>query len=117
MRANCCPHLRLLNPRRGKMFRKSTPTFTFCTLLACFLLTAIVSFAQSQASTGNIVGRVVDPSGAVIPNAAVSAINDGTGLEKTTTTDGEGNYRIILLSPGTYTVKATAPGFAVSPLR
>ena len=94
------------------MFRKSTPLFTLCMLWACFLLTAIVSFGQSQATTGNIVGRVTDPSAALVPNATVTATNDATGLEKTTTTDSDGNYRIILLPPGTYTVKVTASGFA-----
>jgi len=99
------------------MFRKSTPIPLLCLLLVCCLLTAITAFAQSQASTGNIAGRVLDPNGAVVPNATVTATNEGTGLEKTTTTDGEGNYRIILLPPGPYTVKVTASGFAGRPLR
>src|SRR5258705_2153101 len=84
-------------------------------LLACVLMFGIVAFAQSQATTGNIEGRVLDPNGAVVPNAAVTATNSATGLEKTANTDGEGNYRIILLPPGTYTVKATATGLASGP--
>jgi outer membrane receptor protein involved in Fe transport len=85
--------------------------------VAICLLTAIVSFAQSQATTGNIVGRVTDANGAVVPNVTVTATNDATGLEKTTTSDSEGNYRFILLPPGTYTVKVAATGFAVRSLR
>ncbi len=76
-------------------------------LCALLLLTAGLTLAQSQATTGNIEGRVLDPNGAVIPNATVTAKNQETGLEKTTTTDDEGNYRIILLPPGQYTVDAS----------
>jgi outer membrane receptor protein involved in Fe transport len=85
-------------------------------LLSCVLMFGIVAIAQSQATTGNIEGRVLDPNGAAVPNAAITATNDATGLEKTANTDGEGNYRIILLPPGTYTVKATATGFASGPI-
>jgi outer membrane receptor protein involved in Fe transport len=99
------------------MSRKSAPLVRLLALFACFLMTAVAALAQSQAATGNIAGRVLDPNGAVVPNASVTATNDGTGLEKTATTDGEGNYRIILLPPGTYTVKVNATGFAVAPLR
>src|SRR6267143_262543 len=96
---------------------KSTPLFTLCALFVCLLLTAIVSLGQSQAATGNIGGRVLDPNGAVVPNATVTATNEATGLEKTATTDGEGNFRIILLPPGSYSVKVSASGFQHAPLR
>jgi outer membrane receptor protein involved in Fe transport len=70
------------------------------------------SLAQSQATTGDIEGRVLDPNGAVIPNANVTAKNQATGFERTVTTDPEGNYRIIQLPPGSYTVTvAGAHGF------
>jgi outer membrane receptor protein involved in Fe transport len=73
----------------------------------CVLMTAPAALAQSQAATGNIEGRVLDPNGAVIPNAVVTAKNEATGLERTANTDDEGNYRIIQLPPGSYTVKVT----------
>ena len=50
---------------------------------------------------------MLDPNGAVVPNASVTAKNEATGFERTATTDGEGNYRIILLPPGNYTAIVT----------
>ena len=81
-----------------------------CLCLA--LLAPAAALAQSQATSGNIEGRVLDPNGAVIPNANVTAKNQDTGLERTATTDADGNYRIILLPPGNYTVSAGATNFA-----
>src|SRR5882724_4159898 len=99
------------------MYKNFAPLPKVCALLACLFLIAITAFAQSQATTGNIEGRVLDPNGAVVPNATVTAKNEATGLEKTTTTDGEGNYRIILLQPGPYSVTANASGLAAAPVK
>lgn len=77
--------------------------------LVCLLILATSAFGQSQATTGNIEGRVVDPSGAVIPGVTVTATNQATGFEKNVTTDSDGNYRIILMPPGSYAVKISSP--------
>ena len=90
----------------------SIPLARVCMFVICLCTLATGALAQSQATTGNIEGRVLDPNGAVVPNAAVTAKNDATGLEKATTTDSEGSYLIILLPPGSYTLKANATGFA-----
>jgi len=76
-----------------------------------------MSLAQSQATSGNIEGRVLDPREAAVPGATVTAINQQTGLEKTATTNEEGQFNIILLPPGTYTVRANASGFAQNETR
>src|SRR5205085_1924648 len=90
------------------MHRKLSPLLPRLILLCVALLFAsTLAFAQSQATTGDIEGRVLDPNGAAVPNATVTAKNQATGLEKTATTDGEGNYRIILLPPGHYTVRTS----------
>jgi outer membrane receptor protein involved in Fe transport len=78
------------------------------------LLLSINLFAQSQATTGNIEGRVLDQQGAVVPNVAVSATNQETGFGKTIQTDEDGNYVFVLLPPGKYKVEASAPNFAKS---
>ncbi|HEV2798923.1 MAG TPA: TonB-dependent receptor [Pyrinomonadaceae bacterium] len=80
---------------------------------ALVLLTAATALSQSQATTGNIEGRVLDPNGAAVPGVSVTATNQQTGFEKSATSDEEGNYRLILLPPGTYRVVATpsAQGF------
>jgi hypothetical protein len=81
---------------------------TLLTFLLCCLLSISNIYAQSQATSGNIEGRVLDPNGAAVPNMSITATNQGTGLEKTVTTDSEGLYRFVLLPPGTYTVRAAA---------
>jgi hypothetical protein len=85
-------------------------------LFTILISLCIATHAQSQATTGNIEGRVLDPNGAAIPNAAVTATNQQTGLIKSVNTDDEGQYRLILLPPGTYNVQTTAQGFAPSDL-
>jgi len=95
------------------MFRKSNPLTTFCVLIACVLFSAATAFSQSQATTGNIEGRVSDPNGAAVPGVNVTATNQETGLAKTSDTDAEGIYRLIFLPPGKYRVTtAGASGFA-----
>lgn len=77
-----------------------------CALLA-FFCASHVTFAQSQASSGNIEGRVLDPQQAAVPNVTVTTTNQATGLERSATTDDDGNYRIVLLPPGSYTVRTS----------
>jgi outer membrane receptor protein involved in Fe transport len=92
------------------MLRKLIPYVTglFVLILSLTLMPASI-FAQSQATSGDIEGRVLDPNGAVIPGVTVTATNQATGFEKSATTDEDGNYRIILLPPGTYDLKTSAP--------
>src|SRR5262245_13857729 len=77
-------------------------------VLAC-LLYPQSSFAQA---TG-IAGVVKDPSGAVLPGVTVEAASDAL-IERvrTATTDSQGQYKILDLRPGTYTVTFTLPGFS-----
>src|SRR5258705_12355788 len=91
--------------------RLNTKLVSACVLAVCCVLTITGVYGQSQATTGNIEGRIVDSNGAVVPNASVKATNQDTGLEKSATADGDGNYRVVFLPPGKYTVSATAPGF------
>jgi hypothetical protein len=70
------------------------------------LLAATAAFGQS---TATVTGTVMDESGAVIPSAQVTAINQGTNLQRTTTTDATGNYQIPFLPAGTYRISVQAP--------
>ena len=79
-------------------------------ILACALCLAPVP-AAAQSITGAIVGRVTDPSDAVIVGASVRAINAATAAVDTTTTDNTGFYRIANLVPGEYFVQVEASGF------
>jgi hypothetical protein len=64
-----------------------------------------------QQGTGSLKGQISDEFGGVIVGATVVAVN-ANGVEKTTTTNGDGNFVINGLAPGKYTIKVTAPGFA-----
>src|SRR5271155_5830093 len=95
------------------MFKVNSRLFVFNALAAVLLLVCSFStglWAQNI-STAQLNGTVHDQTGAVIPNATVTITDDSKGFSRTTTTDGQGNYRLLLLPPGSYTVKATATGF------
>jgi len=95
------------------MVRKFASFSKFFALIACLLLAAIAAFPQSQATTGNIEGRVTDPNGAAVPTVTITATNQENGLTKSTNADEGGNYRITFLAPGKYRVTTTgAQGFA-----
>ena len=71
--------------------------------------------AQSQSTSGNIEGRVVDPNGAVIPGISVTATNQDTGFGKVVQTDSDGNFLFVLLPPGNYRLEVgAAKGFAAA---
>ena len=75
---------------------------------ACFAPLAVHAQAPG---TGAIAGKIADPSGAVVPQATVSVLNEATGLSRPATTLAEGDFRAPLLPPGTYTVTVEAKGF------
>jgi outer membrane receptor for ferrienterochelin and colicin len=72
---------------------------------------APVAMAQSQQGTGQIVGTVYDQTGAAVPKAKVTATGKATGLLRETEANDDGQYRIVLLPPGPYTVTVNATGF------
>lgn len=67
--------------------------------------------AWGQAAT-SLRGNVTDPSGAAIPNASVRLINTGTNATRTETTNAEGEYNFLQVTPGTYRVEVEATGFS-----
>ena len=67
--------------------------------------------ARSQTISGIISGRVVDPSGAVIPGASVKLVQQSTGVAVTTKVLSDGNFTFPAVQPGTYFVDVQAPGF------
>ncbi len=82
-------------------------------LLTGILLFVAGVFAQSQATSGNIEGRVIDQQGAAVPGISVTATNQDTGFEKTVQTNDEGNFVLPFLQPGNYKiVTSEAKGFA-----
>lgn len=66
---------------------------------------------SAQESRGTIIGRVVDPSGAVAAGASIEAQNTETNTRVSTKTNAEGNYEIPYLLSGTYRISAELAGF------
>jgi hypothetical protein len=89
---------------------KRLQQFCMIAFLCCCLPLALAN-AQSAASA-QISGTVVDPQGAVVPGAKVTATNSATGVQRSVNTTSTGNYTIPNLQPGTYDVKVEAKGFA-----
>lgn len=77
-------------------------------LSAALFLFAAPAFAQY----GQIEGRVVDSTGAVLPGVTVTAVNEDTGISRSAATDAEGDYRLPAIRPGAYTVTAALGGFS-----
>src|SRR6266566_1754385 len=80
-------------------------------LLITSLVSANVAQGQAQSNAADLQGFVKDASGAVIPNASVTARNPLTNVSRTTTTNDEGLYRIVNLPPGDYEITVEAPNF------
>jgi hypothetical protein len=81
-------------------------------LLSLLLLLAAMSpIAWSQVDTGTVLGTVLDPSGAVVPNAQISITNEDTGLTEQQMSKADGTYIFIALKVGNYTVSGKAPDF------
>src|SRR6202035_2822426 len=90
-----------------------TATYTRRASLA--ILTGAIMSASAvyaQTTSGDIVGTVTDKTGALVPNAQVTATNQQTNVKYPTTANGNGEYRISNLPSGTYNVGASAPGFS-----
>jgi hypothetical protein len=91
------------------LYRSSLVRTSLLLVLGVIILVSSQAFAQS---TATLRGTVTDQSGAVVPNAKVTARNQGTGIERTTQSDSTGNYQIAALPAGTYDVDVSAPGLA-----
>ena len=84
-------------------------------LRTAIFLAAIFAFsaapASSQMNTGEIDGVVLDPTGAVVPNASVAAVETSTHLEYSTKTNGSGEYLLAQLPVGRYNLTVSLEGF------
>lgn len=88
----------------------SIPTSGFKSLLMLAVYAAASGFAVGQATDGILVGNVIDPSDALVPNATVTATNRATGITYTATSNSAGEYRINDIPVGSYDVEASAAG-------
>lgn len=91
-------------------FRRKALAAIFAVFSSVLLMSGS-AFAQAQATSGQIAGTVVDQTGAVVANATITATNPATGFKQTTTSNGDGEYRLVQLPPGEYNVTAEAGSF------
>ena len=70
------------------------------------------SLRAQNIATAELHGTVHDSTGAVIPNAVITVADASKGFSRATTSDGQGEYQLLLLPPGMYVLTASAPGFA-----
>jgi Carboxypeptidase regulatory-like domain/TonB dependent receptor len=82
--------------------------------LSFILLLILISLALAQGERGTFNGIVTDPTGAVVPNAEVIALNKETNVETRTMTTDAGVYRMPYLPMGTYKISVRASGFQTS---
>jgi len=91
---------------------KTLRRISWLCLLAICLLWATKIVAQS--TFGTIIGTVTDPSGAVVTGAKVEALNQATGVTRSALTDGSGEYKLLNVEPGKYTITVIAAQFTVT---
>jgi carboxypeptidase family protein len=81
------------------------------TMALMFLVTGATYLSAQSTTSGDIIGVVTDPTGAVLTNANVTAKSQQTGNTQAQATNTRGVYRFSLLPPGDYLVTVDAPGF------
>src|SRR5262245_42466279 len=107
---------RVYAPRKqrqtGTYERQTTPEGHMQRVGVLCVLVAILSVPlTAQVPTGTIAGTVTDQVGAVLPGAAVTVTNKGTGAARDVVTGPDGTFSVPSLLPGAYDVLVIAPGF------
>ncbi len=82
-------------------------------VLAILVLLSLAVGVNAQTFRGTINGTVTDPSGGLVPNAAVKATENATGIDHNTLTTSEGSFAFQDIPLGLYKVTVTAAGFPV----
>ncbi len=80
-------------------------------LVVGLLFLGQISYAQFS---GAVTGTVLDPTGAVVPNAHLTLRNAATGAQRTAVSSSEGVYQFLSLAPGSYELSTTMTGFSSS---
>src|SRR4051794_26723814 len=85
--------------------------YSGCVRLVCVTALTILGALTAPAQNASLRGQITDPSGASVPNASV-VLRKAPNTERRTNTDAQGSYSFTNLTPGTYDLTVTRPGFA-----
>src|SRR5216683_2947389 len=80
----------------------------------CLLIAWQLRSAFSQSITGDILGTIKDPTGAVIGGGTITLTDVGTGSKWTVSSDDSGSYLFAQLKPGRYRLETSKAGFQVA---
>ena len=97
--------------------RRQSFVLTPCVSMLLFTSGYTSGYAQNAVSTGSITGTVHDPSGQVVANANVVAVNEATGERVTSASNTSGTFSFPALKIGLYDVTVSSTGFKSSVLR
>src|SRR5947209_20618121 len=84
----------------------------FCVLILVAGFLSSERLAWPQANSATLYGTVTDPSGAAVPNATVTLIQQATQATNTKVTGVSGDFGFTFIPAGAYTLQITAQGFA-----
>src|SRR5579863_6552299 len=78
------------------------------------VLLVLGNLAAAQTATTSLRGVVTDAKGAVLPGATVTVRDPATGFSRSATTNNQGEYQLLQLTPATYSVSVEAKGFGMT---
>jgi hypothetical protein len=93
-----------------KLVARASKQLVLLSALLCGVLLSNIAM-HAQLTTADIIGTVYDNSGAVLPNANVSLMKQGTNETRKAQSGSGGQYAFTFLLPGSYSVKVEAQGF------
>src|SRR5262245_58543060 len=76
-----------------------------------FCLFIAAAFLQAQTFTASLQGTITDATGAVVPNAGLTLVNEATNVKQSKVSDSRGAYLFTQLPPGTYKLTVEMAGF------
>src|SRR5262245_28358499 len=95
----------------------STRRLSASIALLVFTMAFAPIVASAQTGAGSLTGLVADQSGAAVPGATVTAVNQATNVEYRAISNESGNYTVTSLPVGTYVLKAELTGFKTASTR
>jgi hypothetical protein len=98
----------------GSFADLTAPSSSAASRFVIFLLLLLPVAAYAQVDLGTVTGRVLDPSGAALSSAQVTATNSATHVARVTSTNASGIYVLPSLASGAYEVRVAAAGFGAT---